>query len=152
MQELIPLHEPYFSGNELKYVQECIDSTFVSSTGKFVDLFEKELAKYTGSKYAVPVVNGTAALHISLLLAGVESGDEVLVPALSFVATANAIRYCYAKPHFVDSEERTLGMDPEALRNYLQSSSEQRSGKCVNHNTGRTIRALVPVHIFWTSL
>lgn len=142
------LHEPRFSRSEYKYVQECIDSTFVSSVGKFVDRFEKELADYTGAKHAVAVVNGTAALHTSLLLAGVESGDEVLVPALSFVATANAVRYCCARPHFVDSEERTLGIDPEALRNYLQSNSEQRDGICVNRNTGCPIRALIPVHIF----
>ena len=146
-KEFVPLHEPRFSGNESKYVQECIESTFVSSVGKFVDRFEKEIADYTRAKYAVAVVNGTAALHVTLLLAGVESGDEVLVPALSFVATANAIRYCGAVPHFVDSEERTLGMDPEALRNYLQSSSEQRDGICVNRNTGCPIRAIIPVHI-----
>jgi len=147
-KEFVPLHEPSFSGNESKYVQECIESTFVSSVGKFVDRFEKEIADYTRAKYAVAVVNGTAALHVTLLLAGVESGDEVLVPALSFVATANSIRYCGAVPHFVDSEERTLGMDPEALRNYLQSSSEQRDGICVNRNTGCPIRAIIPVHIF----
>ena len=147
-KEFVPLHEPCFSGNESKYLQECIDSTFVSSVGKFVNRFEKEIADYTRAKYAVAVVNGTAALHVTLLLAGVESGDEVLVPALSFVATANAIRYCGAVPHFVDSEERTLGMDPEALRNYLQSSSEQRDGICVNRNTGCPIRAIIPVHIF----
>ena len=142
------LHEPCFSGNESKYVQQCIDSNFVSSVGKFVDRFEKELAEYTGAKYAVAVVNGTAALHISLLIAGVKPGDEVLVPALSFVATANAVRYCGAKPNFVDSEERTFGMDPEALRNYLQCNTEQQSGKCVNHNTGCHVRAMIPVHIF----
>ena len=142
------LHAPTFTGNESKYLQECINSTFVSSVGKFVDRFEKELANYTGTKNAIAVVNGTAALHISLLLAGVEYGDEVLVPALSFVATANAVSYCYAKPHFVDSEERTLGMDPEALRTYLIAISEQRSGICVNRNTGCPIRAMVPVHIF----
>ena len=142
------LHEPRFSGNESKYVQECIDSTFVSSVGKYVDRFEKELADYTGAKYAVAVVNGTAALHMALLLAGVESGDEVLVPALSFVATANAIRHCEARPHFVDSEERTLGMNPEALQNYLQTSTEKSAGICVNRITGSPIRAMVPVHIF----
>ena len=147
-QEFVPLHEPRFSGNESKYVQECIDSTFVSSVGEFVDRFENKLADYTGAKYAVAVVNGTAALHMALLLAGVDSGDEVLVPALSFVATANAVRYCGAKPHFVDSEERTLGMDPEALRAYLQASTEQRNGVCVNRNTGSPIRAMAPVHIF----
>ena len=142
------LHEPSFYGNESKYVQECIDSTFVSSVGKFVDRFEKELADYTGAKYAIAVVNGTAALHIALLMAGVESGDEVLVPSLSFVATANAVHYCGAKPHFVDNEERTLGIDPLALRNYLQDSTEQRSGMCINIETGCAIRALIPVHIF----
>ena len=142
------LHEPRFSGNESKYVQECIDSTFVSSVGKYVDRFEKELADYTGAKYTVVVVNGTAALHMALLLAGVESGDEVLVPALSFVATANAIRHCEARPHFVDSEERTLGMNPEALQNYLQTSTEKSAGICVNRITGSPIRAMVPVHIF----
>ena len=147
-QEFVPLHEPRFSGNELKYVKECIDSTFVSSVGKFVDRFEKELADYTEAKYAVAVVNGTAALHMALLLAGVESGDEVLVPALSFVATANAVRYCDAEPHFVDSEERTLGMDPEALRIHLNSATENRSGACVNRKTGCRIRAIVAVHIF----
>jgi len=147
-EQTATLHEPKFSGNESKYLQECINSTFVSSVGNFVDRFEKELAHYIGTKNAIAVVNGTAALHISLLLAGVESGDEVLVPALSFVATANAVSYCYAKPHFVDSEESTLGMDPEALRTYLLAITEQRSGICVNRNTGCPIRAMVPVHIF----
>ena len=142
------LHEPSFTGNESKYVLECLDSTFVSSVGEFVDRFEKELANYTGAKYAVAVVNGTAALHMALLLAGVKSGDEILVPALSFVATANAVCYCRAKPHFVDSEERTLGMDPAALRDYLQSVTEQRNGICVNLKNGRPIRAMIPVHIF----
>ena len=118
----VDLHEPRFSGNESKYVQECIDSTFVSSVGKFVDRFEKELADFTGSKHAVAIVNGTAALHMSLLLAGVVNGDEVLVPALTFVATANAVRYCGAEPHFIDCEKHTLGIDPEALREYLQSN------------------------------
>ena len=147
-QEFVPLHEPRFYGNESKYVQECIDSTFVSSVGKFVDRFEKELADYTGAKYAVAVVNGTAALHIALLLAGVKSEDEVLVPTLSFVATANAVRYCSAKPHFVDSEQQTLGMDPDKLQNYLQANTEQSNGVCVNRKTGIPVRAMIPVHIF----
>ena len=106
------------------------------------------MSDYTGAKHAVAVVNGTAALHLSLLIAGVKTGDEVLVPALTFVATANAVRYCGAEPHFVDSEERTLGMDPEALRTYLKATTEQRSGVCINRNTGSSIRAMVPVHIF----
>jgi perosamine synthetase len=142
------LHEPQFNGNEWKYLKECLDSTFVSSVGKFVDRFESDLAAYTGAKHAVAVVNGTSALHIALLLAGVRRDDEVLVPALTFVATANAVSYCGATPHFVDSEERTLGLDPNALREYLQSISEIRSGQCVNRNTGRVIRALVPMHVF----
>ncbi len=146
--EPVSLHDPRFYGNETKYVQECLDSTFVSSVGKFVDHFEEELVNFTGAKYVIAVVNGTAALHMSLLLAGVENRDEVLMPALTFVATANAIRYCGAVPHFVDSEESTLGVDPCALREYLKSITEQHSGFCINRRTKRRIRALVPVHIF----
>ena len=142
------LHEPKFSGNESKYVQECLDSTFVSSVGKFVDNFEKDLADYTGAKHVVAVTNGTVALHMALLLAGVESEDEVLVPALTFVATANSVQYCSAVPHFVDSEESTLGINPDSLREYLRTATEQRSSYCVNRCTGKRIRAIVPVHIF----
>jgi aminotransferase in exopolysaccharide biosynthesis len=142
------LHEPQFSGNESKYLQECLESTFVSSIGEFVNRFEEKLADYTGATHAIAVVNGTEALHIALILAEVKSGDEVLVPALTFVATANAVRYCGAEPHFVDSEERTLGMDPEALRSYLKATTEQRAGICINRNTGSPIRAMIPVHIF----
>ena len=104
------LHEPSFSGNEWLYLKECLDSTFVSSVGKFVDRFELDLANFTGARHAVAVVNGTAALHIALKLAGVQAGDEVLIPALTFVATANAVTYCNATPHFVDSEAVTLGV------------------------------------------
>jgi perosamine synthetase len=142
------LHEPNFAGNEWLYLKECLDSTFVSSAGRFVDRFEAELATFTGAKFAVAVVNGTAALHVALRLAGVQPGEEVLVPALSFIATANAVAYCGATPHFVDSEERTLGMDPQALREYLRDVSEQRAGICVNRHTGRVMRALVPMHVF----
>lgn len=142
------LHEPSFTGNEWLYLKECLDSTFVSSVGKFVDRFEADLAAFTGAKYAVAVVNGTAALHIALKLAGVKADDEVLVPALTFVATANAVTYCGAVPHFVDSEVRTLGMDAAGLRDYLASHTEQRAGQCVNRATGRAIRALVPMHTF----
>lgn len=142
------LHEPCFSGNEWTYLKECLDSTFVSSVGKFVDRFESDLANYTGAKHAVAVVNGTAALHMALLLAGVEKDDEVLIPALTFVATANAVSYCGANPHFVDSEERTLGVDPQALREYLHDIAEIRNGQCVNKGTGQVIRALVPMHTF----
>lgn len=144
----VVLHEPSFAGNEWLYLKECLDSTFVSSVGKFVDRFEIELADIVGAKHAVAVVNGTAALHIALKLAGVNSGDEVLIPALTFVATANAVTYCGAVPHFVDSEAYMLGMDAAKLREYLASHTELRAGCCVNRVTGRIIRALVPMHTF----
>jgi len=142
------LHEPSFEGNEWIYLKECLDSTYVSSVGKFVDKFESDLAIYTGAKYAISVTNGTAALHIALLLAGVEPKDEVLIPALTFVATANAVSYCNATPHFVDSEENTLGIDAHKLRNYLEKVSIQKNGNCINKQTGNVIRALVPMHTF----
>lgn len=142
------LHEPSFAGNEWLYLKECLDSTFVSSVGKFVDRFEADLAAYTGAKHAVAVVNGTAALHIALKLAGVGANDEVLIPALTFVATANAVSYCGATPHFVDSEARTLGVDSAKLREWLTDQTEQHAGQCVNRATGRVIRALVPMHTF----
>ena len=144
----IGLHEPTFDGNELIYLKECLDSTYVSSVGRFVDQFEADLAKYTGSKYAVSVVNGTAALHIALMLAGVVKNDEVLIPALTFIATANAVTYCNAVPHFVDSEYQTLGIDAAKLRDYLHHTTEQSSGLCINKLTGRVIRAIVPMHTF----
>jgi perosamine synthetase len=142
------LHEPRFQGNESAYLQDCLDSTFVSSVGPFVDRFESELAEYTGARHAITVVNGTAALHVALLLAGVERDDEVLIPALSFVATANAVHYCGAVPHFVDSDERTLGMDPVALRRRLEDVAELRAGGVFNRQTGRRIRTIVPMHTF----
>jgi len=144
----VALHEPRFAGNEWMYVKECLDSTYVSSVGKFVDRFEADLAAYTGAKYAIAVVNGTAALHVGLRLAGVQPDDEVIVPALTFVATANAITYCGAVPHFADSEERSLGLDPGALREYLKATTEIRSNQCINRATGRVIRSLVPMHAF----
>ena len=113
-----------------------------------MDRFEKDLAQYTGAKHAVVTVNGTAALHVALLMAGVGPDDEVLIPTLSFVATANAVRYCGAVPHFVDSDERTLGIDPVALRVWLQASTDMNSGFIINRQSGRRIRALVPVHTF----
>ena len=144
----VVLHEPSFTGNEWLYLKECLDSTFVSSVGQFVDRFERDLASFTGAKHAVAVVNGTAALHIALKLAGVQAGDEVLIPALTFVATANAVTYCNATPHFVDSEVRTLGVDAAKLRDHLTRHTEQRGGLCVNRANGRVIRALVPMHTF----
>ncbi len=142
------LHGPTFNGNEWLYLKECLDSTFVSSVGKFVDRFEDDLAHFTGAKHAIAVVNGTAALHIALKLAGVKVGDEVLIPTLTFVATANAVTYCGATPHLVDSEARTLGIDVAKLRDYLPKHTEQRAGQCVNRTTGRVIRAVVPMHTF----
>jgi perosamine synthetase len=144
----VALHEPLFVGNEWKYLKECLDTTLVSSVGPFVDRFEADLAAFTGARHAVAVVNGTAALQVALQLVGVRPGDEVLVPALTFAATANSVAHCGATPHFVESEERTLGIDPHALRDYLQRSTEQRGGVCVNRATGRVIRALVPMHTF----
>jgi len=144
----VALHEPQFDGNEWKYLKECLDSTFVSSTGKFVDRFESDLASYTGAKHVVAVVNGTAALHVALLLAGVKPKDEVLIPTLTFIATANAVSYCGATPHFVDSEERTLGLNPQALREYLKDVARVRNGQCINNITGQVIRAVVPMHTF----
>jgi perosamine synthetase len=144
----VALHEPSFNGNELQYLKECIDSTYVSSVGKYVDKFERDLTTYTGAKFAISVVNGTAALHIALKLADVQPGDEVLLPALTFVATANAIAYCGAIPHFTDSEDSTLGIDALKLREYLTKTTSRESGKCINKNTGRVIRALIPMHTF----
>ena len=144
----IALHEPEFAGNEWAYVKECIDTGWVSSVGKYVDEFERRLVEVTGSRFAVATVNGTAALHVALKLAGVESGDEVIVPALSFVATANAVAYCGAVPHFVDSAEDTLGLCPRALRNHLNNSTEPTGGKTRNKQTGRRIAAVVPMHAF----
>ncbi len=144
----VVLHEPCFAGNEWAYLKQCLDSTFVSSVGAYVNRFEADLAAYTGAKHAVAVMNGTAALHVALRLAEVQPCDEVLIPTLTFVATASAVTYCGATPHFVDSEERTLGLDPHALREYLQGITEIRSEQCVNRNTGRVIRALVPMHTF----
>jgi perosamine synthetase len=144
----VALHEPYFAGNEWAYLKECLDSTYVSSVGRYVDRFEAELAAYTGAKHAVAVMNGTAALHVALLLAGVRAGDEVLVPALTFVGTTCAVAYCGAMPHFVDSDERTLGMSAPALRDHLQRIAVVSAGRCVNRTTRRAITAVVPMHTF----
>jgi len=142
------LHEPKFTSSEYRLVQNCLDSTMVSSVGEYVERFEENLAEYTGSPYVVAMSSGTAALHIALLVAGVGPDDEVLVPALSFVATANAVVYCGAIPHFIDSDTTTLGMDPGRLRDYLVETTETQKGRCVNRVTGRTVRALVPMHTY----
>ncbi|MBW6489240.1 LegC family aminotransferase [Sulfurimonas sp.] len=146
--EFIPLHEPRFIGNEKKYLNDCIDSTFVSSVGKYVDTFEKEFAKTVGSKYAVATVNGTAALHISLLLADVKSSDEVITQPLTFIATCNAISYCGAKPVFVDVDLETMGMSPASLENFLKENCEIKNNVCINKITDKTIKACVPMHTF----
>ena len=143
-----PLHQPRFAGKEWDYVKECLDSTFVSSVGGFVTRFEQQMAAAAGTAHAVAVINGTAALHVALLLAGVGPGDEVLAPALTFVATANAIHYCGALPHFVDSDPVTLGLDPERLAEHLGATAERRDGKTVNRRSGRRIGAVVPMHTF----
>ncbi len=142
------LHEPIFTGNEKKYLLNCIDSTYVSSVGEYVTKFEQYLRDYTGVKNVIAVVNGTSALHMSLIVAGVERDDEVLIPSLSFVATANAVSYLGAHPHFVESNEESLGIDFDKLYVYLQNSTEFSGGHCINKKTRRRIRAIVPMHTF----
>ena len=147
-----PLHEPTFAGNEIKYTSDCIETGWVSSAGKYVDLFEEKLAEFTGTKRAIAVSNGTAALHVCLLLAGVSQGDEVLCPALTFIATANAISYCFATAHFVDSEYATLGVDPLKLKEYLKRIAQIKGDECFNKNTGKRIKALIVMHTFGHSV
>lgn len=144
----VGLHEPRLTGNELAYVTECIETGWVSSVGSYVDRFEKELAAYTGAAYAVVVSNGTSGLQVALELVGVGKGDEVLVPALSFVATANAVSHCGATPHFVDSDRVTLGIDVGALAGYLADLVEVRNDGSYNRRTGRRVGAVVPMHTF----
>ena len=150
----IPLHEPIFGGNEKKYIMECIDSTFVSSVGKYVTQFEEMMAEYTGSKYAVATVNGTAALHIALLLSGVKENDEVITQPLTFVATANAISYTGAKPIFIDVDRNTMGLSPQSLKEWLKQSTIKRFNKTtnqretINKKTGKQISACIPMHTF----
>ncbi|WP_164668011.1 LegC family aminotransferase [Virgibacillus doumboii] len=147
-KDIVPLHEPVLSGNEKKYVDDCIEAGWVSSVGKYVDRFEENLAEYTGVKRAVAVVNGTAALQVALKIAGVQPHDEVLMPSLTFIATANAVSYCGAKPHFVDVSNKTLGLDPVKLEDYLTDIAILRDNVCINKYTGNIIRAVVPMHTF----
>ncbi|MBI3771283.1 MAG: LegC family aminotransferase [Gammaproteobacteria bacterium] len=144
----IGLHEPSFSGQEWNYVKDCLDSGWVSSVGEYVNRFERMLEEYTGVNHAIATVNGTAALHICLILAGVSADDEVLIPSLTFVATANAVRYCGAIPHFVDVDLLSLGIDTVKLRTYLEQIAIRKSDGCYNRNTGRRIRGLVVMHTF----
>ncbi|BCL60658.1 aminotransferase DegT [Desulfomarina profundi] len=145
----IPLHEPRFTGREKEYVMETINSTFVSSVGSFVEKFERLVADYTGCRYAVATVNGTAALHMSLLLADVGQNDEVITQSLTFAATCAAIRYCGANPVFVDVDRTSLGLSPESLLEFLHENTEKdRRGLCRNRQSGKIIRACVPMHTF----
>jgi len=150
----IPLHAPVFNGNEKKYLAECIDSTFVSSIGNFVDLFEEKMTKYTGTKKAVACVNGTNALHLALILVGVERNTEVITQPLTFIATANAISYCGAQPVFLDVDIDTMGLSPIALKNWLNISTIQRINKktgqseTINKSTNHRITACIPMHTF----
>jgi len=144
----IPLHAPHFCGNEKKYLNDCIDSTFVSSVGEFVCEFENKIESYTNSGYAIATNSGTSALHISLLLAGVSEDDEVITQPLTFVATCNSIRYCGASPVFIDVDKDTMGLSPYALEIYLKENTSIIDGKCINNLTGRIIKACVPMHTF----
>lgn len=144
----IPLHAPTFAGNEKKYLEECIDTTFVSSVGKFVDLFEQKVAEYTAAKHAVVCVNGTNALHIALKISGVEEGDMVITQPLTFIATTNAIVYAGAVPAFVDVDKDTMGLSPTSLERFLQDNTQLRNGACYHKQTGRRIKACLPMHTF----
>ncbi|WP_203245953.1 LegC family aminotransferase [Sporosarcina beigongshangi] len=147
-KDFVPLHEPTFNETEIDYVTDCVKSGWVSSVGKYVDRFEQELAEFTGVQRTVAVVNGTAALQIALKIAGVQQDDEVFMPSLTFVATANAASYLQAVPHFVDVSEKTLGLDPVKLEEHIKDIGEMKSGQLTNKHTGRIIRAVVPMHTF----
>jgi aminotransferase in exopolysaccharide biosynthesis len=144
----VPLHAPRFTGNEKKYVADAIDSSFVSSVGKYVDRFEEMICEITGAKYAIATVNGTCALDIALKLAGVQPGDEVITQPLTFVATANSIAHCGAKPIFLDVERETLGLDPTLLKSFLQAHACIEEDTCYNKTTGNRIAACVPMNTF----
>ena len=144
----VPLSVPQFIGNEKKYLEECIDTTFVSSVGKFVDRFEEMVAEYTGAKKAVVCVSGTNALHMAMMLVGVERDDEVLTQALTFIATCNAISYIGAHPVFIDVDKDTMGLSPKAVKAWLEAHAELKEGICYNKTTGRSIKACVPMHTF----
>lgn len=147
-KDFVPLHEPTFDEKEIKYVTDCIETGWVSTVGSYVTRFEEELANFVGVKRAVAVVNGTAALHIALKVAGVKENDEVLIPSLTFIATANAVSYLGAIPHFVDVSYNTLGIDPIKLNKYLDEIGELKNTKLYNKHTGRRIVAVVPMHTF----
>ena len=145
---IIPLHRPLFIGNEKRYLNECIDSTYVSSVGKFVDKFEEQIAEYTGANYAVATINGTSALHVSLLLSDVNENDEVITQPLTFIASCNAISYCGASPIFIDVDKETMGLSPDALNNFLLKNAFLKNNQCLNKTTGKVIKACIPMHTF----
>ncbi|UXX80607.1 LegC family aminotransferase [Reichenbachiella carrageenanivorans] len=147
-EEFISLHEPRFIGNERKYVMNAIDSTFVSSVGEYVNRFEEMICSLTGAKYAVATTNGTAALHMCLLLAGVQQEDEVITQSLSFIATSNAISYCGAKPVFLDVDRDTMGLSVKSVKTFLENQTLQKGDLCINKRTGKVVRAVVPMHTF----
>ena len=145
----IPLHEPRFPGNEKKYLAQCIDSTYVSYIGEFVGKFEAMMQDFTGAKHAIATANGTLALHCALHVMSVRPGDEVLTQALTFVATANAVSHCGARPVFIDSDRETLGMSPEILAAFFENETEMgKDGFCYNRKTGRRIASCIPMHVF----
>lgn len=146
--DFVPLSVPVFIGNEKKYLEECIDTTFVSSVGKFVDRFEEMVAEYTGAKKAVVCVSGTNALHMAMMLVGVKRDDEVITQALTFIATCNAISYIGAHPVFIDVDKDTMGLSPKAVKAWLETNAEIKKNICYNKNTGRRIKCCVPMHTF----
>lgn len=146
--EFVPLHAPYFGGNEKKYVIDTIDSTFVSSVGAYVTQFEKMITEITGAKYAVATANGTTALHLALVVAGVEAGDEVITQPITFVSTVNAIAHCGANAVFVDVDRDTMGLSPEALKQFLVDNAVMKDGIAINKSTGKHISACIPMHTF----
>jgi len=147
-EDFIPLHAPVFKGNERKYVLDTIDSTFVSSVGEYVNRFEKMICDYTNAKYAIAVVNGTAALHLSLLINEVKQGDLVITQPLSFIATCNAISYLKASPLFIDVDTNTLSLSAEKLNVYLKENTCIKNNECFHKQTGRRIKACIPMHTF----
>ncbi len=147
-QDKIALHQPHFGGKEKEYLNECIDSTYVSSVGPFVDRFEREITKFTGTAYAVAVVNGTAGLQVALQLIGVQNNDEVITQALSFIATSNSIHFAGATPIYVDVDYDTMGLSPKSLLSFLNENAELRNNQCFNKLTGKKIAACLPMHTF----
>lgn len=148
MSRTIPLSVPVIKGNEWKYIKECLDTGWVSSVGGFVNKFEEMVAEYAGSKYAVATTNGTSALHVSLVACGIKSGDEVIVPTLTFIATANVVRYCNAEPLFMDCDKDTLCIDTDKLREFLKNNTYTENNITYNKETKRPIKAMIPVHLF----